>query len=271
MNQIDILKWFLTAGITDCVGETPVDRFQQKFSRTAEKATQVLSQATQRLRRNQPIQPDNTPLTVETSFTAQATALATQATTLSALTTALNQFDGCSLKKTASFTLDGTGISESPTVLCVIDAPKSDDEKAGHLAGGDIGLLLIKMLKAIQLDCAVNTYLAPVIPWRLPGDRKPTDTEIAVCLPFLKQRIELLQPRFILIFGALPVKALLGVDSIAKARQQELSYRTASGKSIPVIATFGPDSVKKGQSYRINAWADLQKLQKMLNEPLQQE
>lgn len=271
MNQIDILKWFLTAGITDCVGETPVNRFQQKLSRTAERITQLITQTTHQSGSNHPIMPASSSLTPETSFTAQATALALQATTLSALTTALNQFDGCSLKKTASFTLDGMGISENPTVLCVIDAPKSDDEKVGHLGGGDIGLLLLKMLKAIQLDCALNTYLAPVIPWRLPGDRKPTDTEIAVCLPFLKQRIELLQPRFLLIFGALPAKALLGVDSIAKARQQELSYQTASGKCIPVIATFGPDSVKKGQSYRINAWADLQKLQKMLNESLQQE
>lgn len=268
MNQVDILKWFLTAGITDCVGESPIDRFQSALAQTKERTARLMSQTVQKLK-NQPVQMQSPiPTTTnDASFMTQAEMLSKSATDIASLKTALTQFEGCSLKKTAAYTLDGMGQEDHPTVLCLIDAPKSDDEKAGHLGSGDLGLLLLKMLQAIQLDCATNTYVAPVIPWRLPGDRKPTDTEIALCLPFLRRRIELLCPRFILLFGSLPTKTLLGIDSIPKARQQTLSYQMPNGIPIPVVATFGPDSVRtKGQAYRANAWADLQKLQKMINE-----
>ena len=62
------------------------------------------------------------------------------------------------------------------------------------------------------------------------------------------------------MFGSIPVKSLLNIDSISKARQQSLFYTLTTGKQIPVVATFGPDMVKKSQSYRKNAWEDLQKL-----------
>lgn len=248
MNQISILKWFLISGITDCIGEVSVNRFQLSTNKTlkqpvsAEQTTQVLIS------------------TEETTFKAQAEKLAYSATNLTELHAALLQFDGCSLKKTAQHTLSGTGITETSKILCLIDTPKSADEKNGHLASGETGELLIKMLKAINLDCAVNTHLAPIIPWRLPGDRFPTDSEINICLPFIQKRIELLKPQAILMFGSIPVKSLLNIDSIPKARQQSLFYTLTTGKQIPVVATFGPDMVRKSQSYRKNAWEDLQKL-----------
>ncbi len=261
MNKTDILKWFLTAGITDCIGETPVNRFQSVLNQTKERAERLAVQAAQVV--SSVTQKANSNINPDAPFIAQAQLLAQSAQNMMMLTAALNQFEGCSLKKTAAHTLDGMGVGVNPMVLCVIDSPKSADEKAGQLASGDAGTLLLKMLAAIQLNCQTNTYLAPVIPWRLPGDRKPTDTEVDLCLPFLKRRIELLKPRYILLFGALATKALLDIDSVPKARQQSLVYTTIDG-DIPVVATFGPDMVVKGQTYRTNAWADLQKLQKMI-------
>ncbi len=260
MNKTEILKWFLTAGITDCVDEKPINRFQSVLIQTKERTERLVAQTAQLI---SSVQKSNPAMNPEASFIAQAQLLAQAAQDIKTLTAALNQFDGCSLKKTASHTLDGMGIMHNPLVLCVIDAPKSADEKSGCLASGDAGTLLIKMLGAIQLNCQTNTYLAPVIPWRLPGDRKPTDIEVDLCMPFLRKRIELLKPQYILLFGALATKALLDIDSVPKARQQSLIYSTTD-REIPVIATFGPDMVVKGQTYRTNAWADLQKLQKMI-------
>ena len=34
MNQVSILKWFLTSGITDCIGEVSVNRFQLSTNKT---------------------------------------------------------------------------------------------------------------------------------------------------------------------------------------------------------------------------------------------
>ncbi len=257
MNYGSILKWLSLSGITECIGEKPINRFLNTDLQENKSKQFVAPESIQT--------PPKNKQDIETTFISQATNLANNASDLTNLDSALNSFDGCSLRKTAQHTLSGMGISNQPTVLCLIDSPKSADEKIGRLAAGDSGELLLKMLKAIQLDCGTNTYLCPLIPWRLPGDRVPTETEVNLCLPFLKKRIELIQPQFILIFGSLPTRGLLGIESISKARQQNLSYSLSTGNNIPVIATFGPDMVMKGQSYRKNAWDDLQKLAKLIS------
>jgi DNA polymerase len=58
-----------------------------------------------------------------------------------------------------------------------------------------------KMLSAIHLSLE-NTFVAPLIPWRLPGDRKPSLTEEKICTPFIQKTLSLTNPDFILIFGA---------------------------------------------------------------------
>lgn len=243
MNYGNILKKLLLFGVTDWVGEKPINRFEIK----AEKPALAIEKATQ------------SPVLTSDTFVTQALSAAESASDLKMLDTVLQNFDGCSLKKTAKHTFCGTGITKNPCVFCVIDAPKSSDEKSGQLGSGPIGDLLLKMLNAIHLNTDTNTYLCPLIPWRLPGDRLPTDTEIEVCLPFLKRRIELIKPCFLLVFGQVATQALFGFESTAKARQQTLVYQE-NHQNIKSIATFGPDMVSKAQTYRKSAWEDLQKL-----------
>ena len=64
------------------------------------------------------------------------------------------------------------------------------------------------MLASIGLERA-QLLLTPLIPWRPPGDRPPSPTELAVCLPFLHRLIALVAPRRLLLIGLLPARALL--------------------------------------------------------------
>ena len=48
-------------------------------------------------------------------------------------------------------------------------------------------------------------------PWRPPGNRAPTQSEIAACQPFLERQIELLRPRLIVFVGGIAARALDGV------------------------------------------------------------
>lgn len=243
MNQRTILKQLLSFGITDCIGERPINRFKTKEIKSVQTQPKIPTETEKE----------------SVNFVVQAEYASQKATNLTELNEALQKFEGCSLKKTAHYMLSGIGQTENPTVMCIIDAPKSADEKVGKLNSGESGILLLKMLKAIHLDIETNTYLCPLIPWRLPGDRIPTETEIQVCLPFLKRRIELIVPSFLLVFGNVSTRALFGIDSIAKARQQMLMYQ-GHNLSIQSVATFGPDMVSKAQTYRKSAWEDLQKL-----------
>lgn len=259
MNYNTILQWYLTSGITETISETPVDRFR-RFAETTATAMKKIMPGTSS---SDKMNTDST-INMDT-FVSQARRAAFQALTIETLKESLVNFEGCSLKKTAVHTFLGVGQTQNPTVFCIFDAPRAPADKSGDLFSGDLGLRMQKMLSAIELSVQTNTYIAPLIPWRLPGDRKPTEREIQICLPFLQKQIELIQPHFLLLFGALAAKTLLGIESISKARQEIHSY-TFLNKKIPVIATFGPEMVSQSKLSRVNAWADLQKLQKLIQE-----
>ena len=105
---------------------------------------------------------------------------------------------------------------------------------------GPGGELLDKMLTAIGLSLTTNTYLSALIPWRAPGNRKPTETESALCRPFWEKEITLLHPRLILLFGSGPAKALLDIDSLPKARTTTHLYN-----NIPTFVTIPPTTLLK--------------------------
>ena len=259
MNYSAILKWYQLSGISEVIRETPVDRFlafkmgQTETPSQKEGITQFVAP-----RKETIPQPKDESL----SFVAQAKNLSNEATTLQLLKEKVSSFDGCSLKKTALNTFTGVGKEKNPTVFCIFDAPKAPAERTGNLFEGPQGILLQKMLAAIQLS-PQNSYIAPLIPWRLPGDRKPSLPEEKICTPFIIRALELTNPDFILIFGSIPTRALLGIESISKARQQ-IQKITVNNREIPVISTFGPDMVSASQTSRKNAWDDLKKLSEII-------
>lgn len=259
MNYGAILKWYQLADINQVIGETPVDRFLA-FQKTQVQAPQKEEiPALNFAKKNEGITPKKDE---NLSFIAQAQTLSKEANSLSSLKDKVSSFDRCSLKKTAVNTFIGIGKEKKPTVFCIFDAPKAPAERTGNLFEGPQGLLLQKMLSAIKLS-PDNSYIAPLIPWRLPGDRKPSLTEEKICTPFIKRALELTDPDFILLFGSIPTRALLGIESISKARQQ-IQYITVLEKEIPVISTFGPDMVSASQTSRKNAWDDLKKLAQLI-------
>lgn len=238
MNITEKLAWFVRSGIDECISETPINRLINTVSEI-QKDT-----------------PDNTLLE-------QAVQMANSAKSLSDLYQIMSTFEICPLKKTATCTLTGRGVSEYPAVLCIGDVPDSMDEKQKRIFSDESGGLLDRMLKAIELNLNQNAYVTNLIPWRPPGNRKPTPTETALCLPFLKKQIDFIQPSALLVFGNLPTQALTDISSVSKARQQSLSYVSEFG-SIPIFSTFHPSIVLKMPNHRKFVWEDLQKLQKYL-------
>jgi DNA polymerase len=59
-----------------------------------------------------------------------------------------------------------------------------------------------------------------VVNWRPEGNRKPTDDEIAHCLPYLEKHIQLLDPKLIATFGSTSAFAIL-----SRARFDSTSFR----------------------------------------------
>ena len=170
------------------------------------------------------------------------------------------------LKKNANKVVIFDGNMNSKLMI-IGEAPGKDEDEQGKPFVGKAGQLLNKMLEAIKLK-RDNVYITNVVPWRPPKNRTPTETEILEFLPFLQRQIELIKPSFIFLLGSTATKAILSTPlSLGKLRGKWHEYKSINLKnSINVLVSYHPAFLLRSPNYKKEAWADLQMLQKRLNE-----
>src|SRR5262245_63490392 len=116
---------------------------------------------------------------------------AKSAPTLDELRAILSTFQGCTLRTTATQVVFADGNPQA-RLMFIGEAPGRDEDLAGLPFVGRSGQLLDRMLTAIGRD-RTSAYIANIVPWRPPGNRKPTPQEAAICLPFLQRQVELVR------------------------------------------------------------------------------
>ena len=252
-----ILRWYLDMGVDCFVGDTPRDRFAD--SAAGEPKAPVV--------RAEP--PATPPTTLPTDAAARTAAeLATHARDLDALRAAMESFEGCALKRTASRLVFEDG-ARGARVMLVGEAPGADEDKQGKPFVGRAGQLLDRMLAAIGLDRS-HVYIANVVPWRPPGNRAPTPQETAICLPFIHRQIALCDPDILVCLGASAMQTLLGVrEGITRARGSWRDFHIegldGTRKTIRALATLHPAYLLRTPIAKRGAWADLRALKKAMD------
>ncbi len=185
---------------------------------------------------------------------------AASATDLPGLRAAITGFDGCGLRDTATHLVFAEGDAAAGLVI-VGEVPDAEEDRAGHPFAGRPGLLLDRMLESIGLD-RHRLLLVPLIPWRPPGDRRPSDFEIATCLPFLERLLVLAAPGRMILMGSRPAK-LLGASTIrSNAGWQSLEI---DGRPTPTLAMRHPSYLLSHPMARRDSWADLLLLRRTLD------
>ena len=177
------------------------------------------------------------------------------ATSLAELKILVEQFDGCTLKRTAKNLCFSRGNDAAPVML-IGEAPGRDEDIAGRPFVGRAGQLLDRMLASIGLDEA-GVYITNVVYWRPPGNRTPTPEEVEACAPFLARQIELVAPKVLVLLGGAAAKSMLGTsEGIMRLRGKWLNYGARSG-SISTLATLHPAYLLRNPSAKRLAWRDL--------------
>ena len=185
--------------------------------------------------------------------------------TIEDLKRVIEGFEGCSLKKMAISTVVGDG-NPNAKIMFIGEAPGADEDRIGRAFVGKSGQLLDKMLASIGLD-RNSCYICNILPWRPPGNRTPSDSEFAVCLPILKKQIEIIEPDVIFALGGVAVNTLLdNADSISKLRGKWLEYKTEKGKTIYVMAGYHPAFLLRTPAQKAKAWSDFLRLKKKIEE-----
>ena len=185
-----------------------------------------------------------------------ANALAAAATTLDELRAAVERFDECALKRTATHTVFADGNPKAP-LMFVGEAPGADEDLRGLPFVGKAGQLLDRMLAAIGLN-RETAYITNILFWRPPGNRQPTSGEIAACLPFVERHIELVSPEFLVLLGGTAAKTLLArSEGIMRLRGRWFDYSTPGlARPVPTLATFHPAYLLRSPGQKRQAWQE---------------
>jgi uracil-DNA glycosylase len=253
----DALRWWAEAGVDLAMDETPHDRFAAPPPKAIDPPPGAPAPPRAPLIATVATAPD------EAARNARELALA--ARSLDELRAALERFDGCGLKRTATQLVFSDGAPGAPIML-VGEAPGGDEDRIGKPFVGRAGQLLDRMLAAIGLDRA-GVYIANVVPWRPPGNRTPTLQETAVCLPFIRRQIELANPKILVCMGNSSAQTLLGLkDGITRTRGQLYDYSISEGRFIKAMPMLHPAYLLRQPAQKRLAWRDLQKLEAMMQE-----
>jgi uracil-DNA glycosylase len=182
---------------------------------------------------------------------------------LAALKEALTRFDGVSLSKTATNLVFADG-NPKAKVMLVGEAPGADEDRLGLPFVGVSGQLLDRMMATIGLD-RTSFYITNVCFWRPPGNRKPTDLELAAQKPFVERHIELVAPKVLILVGAAAAQGLLGTtEGITRLRGRWFQYRLGEG-TIPAMPIFHPAYLLRQPAQKRETWRDLLKLREVLS------
>jgi len=195
----------------------------------------------------------------------RAAALAAAADSLDALREAIAAFDGSSLRDTATNLVFEDGVRGAPLML-IGEAPGSDEDRLGKPFVGVSGQLLDRMLASIGLSRERDCYLTNILPWRPPGDRNPTDAEVALFLPFVRRHIALAAPRRVVLLGGVAAKAMTGAkEGNVRLRGRWLQITISAGQTLPALSILHPVSLMRKPSAKRDAWADLLLLRRTLD------
>jgi uracil-DNA glycosylase family 4 len=145
-------------------------------------------------------------------------------------------------------------------LMFVGEAPGADEDIQGEPFVGRAGELLTRIIQAMGLQRG-DVYIANILkcrpdtPAQTTGNRKPTSDEMATCVPYLHEQIDLIRPRVIVGLGATAIEGLLGKTiGIMKLRGHWQVYR-----GTPLMPTFHPAYLLRNQAMieKRKVWEDM--------------
>ena len=173
----------------------------------------------------------------------------------------------CELHRGRKQTVFGVG-DHNADWLIIGEAPGAEEDKQGEPFVGRAGKLLNSMLLACGLQ-REQVFIANILKCRPPNNRDPKAGEVAACSSYLREQIDLIQPKIILAVGRIAAHNLLQTETpIGKMRGQKYEY---ADTGIPVVVTYHPAYLLRAPREKRKAWQDLQMAMRVYKKTIHQE
>ncbi len=176
----------------------------------------------------------------------------------------IDSIENCNLKKNSKSLVMGSGNINS-SIMFIGETPGEIEDASGLTFQGDVGILLDKMLSAINI-VRKNVYLTYSINFRPPNDRKPTSQEIKRYSIFLKEHISIINPKIIVLFGSTAMEAITGFDGKISNERGKWKEIILKNKTFPFLISFNPSYLIRFPENKKYSWDDLKKLRKKIED-----
>ncbi len=168
----------------------------------------------------------------------------------------------CKLHQGRQHTVFGEG-NPRARVMFIGEAPGAREDQSGRPFVGDAGQLLDRILTGAMGLQRQDVYIANINKCRPPGNRAPEADEVAACLPFLRQQIEIVRPEVLVCLGRTAAQNLLSTTASTTAlRGRELDYL-----GIPVVVTWHPAYLLREPAHKRETWEDIKRVNRLLGRP----
>jgi len=188
-----------------------------------------------------------------------------QSPTVTALRALRSEVQTCTKCKLHSGRQNAVFGEGDPTarVMFIGEAPGTSDDESGRPFVGPAGQLLDRILEAAMGLQRSEVFIANLNKCWPPGNRAPEADEVAACLPYLEQQVQLVQPEVLVCLGRTAAQNLLGsTESLAVMRSKDQSYN-----GVPVIVTWHPAYLLREPAKKRETWEDIKRINKLLGRP----
>ena len=174
----------------------------------------------------------------------------------------INSIENCNLKINSKNLVFGDGNINS-SIMLVGESPGTKEDASGQTFQGDVGALLNKMLKAIDIN-KEDIYTTYTVNFRPPDDRKPTSQEIKRYSIFLKEHISIINPKIIVLMGSTAMEAVTGLNNKISNERGKWKEIILRDKTFPIMITFSPSYLIRYPENKKYSWEDLKKIKKKI-------
>lgn len=185
-------------------------------------------------------------------------------TSMRELTAACLECRRCGLCQNRHNVVVGVG-SENAEVMFIGEGPGENEDLQGEPFVGRAGVLLDKMLRAVDLDRRKNIYIANIVKCRPPQNRDPKPEEQDVCINWLRAQVKLIRPKIIVCLGRIAAARIIKPD-IKITREHGVWFNK---NGVWIIATLHPAALLRNPSQKPDAFEDFLKLREKIREVCQ--
>ena len=183
---------------------------------------------------------------------------------LNDLITEIQNIQNCELKNNTNKLVfsDGNNLSK---IMIVGEGPGQKEDEIGKPFVGDAGMLLNKMLKAININ-REKVYITNVVNYRPPNNRKPEPSEITRYSNYLRKHISIIDPKILILMGSTAMESLFGSKIKISRERGVWKDIIINNKSYLCMITFHPAYLLRQPDQKKYSWIDLKEIRKKIDQ-----